>query len=147
MIWFSVATGMNEWNPFSLFPRSFWSVSSGVYPSNNTHFIFPARAGVNPVRRTAHQLRHAFPRTRGGESKDGLLDVEPALFPRTRGGESLILLQAGTGLRLFPARAGVNLAPWLLPHFRAPFPRTRGGESVTVKLLDQATLFSPHARG
>ena len=147
MIWFSVATGMNEWNPFSLFPRSFWSVSSGVYPSNNTHFIFPARAGVNPVRRTAHQLRHAFPRTRGGESKDGLLDVEPALFPRTRGGESLILLQAGTGLRLFPARAGVNRpsndGPALL---QVASPRA-GVNLLHERRTDGARELSLHARG
>ena len=108
---------------------------------------FPARAGMDPGHRSAHQSAPRIPRTRGdGPSKRTLRAFRRQDSPHARGwtpqGSRHLAIRPG-----FPARAGMD------PRWKARstsgsrIPRTRGDGPVVYAVLSHGNLDSPHARG
>ena len=110
-------------------------------------YLFPAHAGVFPLRRPHRLSLCALPRARGGISGLAKLQgVWPNSSPRTRGYFRLHGPRDRQSL-LFPAHAGVF--PWTIgAHFRCgALPRARGGISELHAVPLFAVLSSPRTRG
>ena len=109
--------------------------------------LFPAYAGVFPLRLTPPGVLPPLPRIRGGISLvNPILDTLPTSSPHTRG----YFLSMGTrGFRrgLFPAHAGVFPCLCPTPGNYPPLPRTRGGISSVEKEWVEGKRSSPHTRG
>ncbi len=109
--------------------------------------LFPAHAGVFPVKLSSLSSKGALPRTRGGIST-GITPSTVTLpsSPHTRG-YFLHSKRRTRPRRLFPAHAGVfPPSPELYPH-EYPLPRTRGGISASKRWKQITDSSSPHTRG
>ena len=106
--------------------------------------LFPAHAGVIPLRHHQPGTVCSFPRTRGGDPKgQANWKTKPAFSPHTRGG-------SGRPQREHPQLPGfARVIPKLLSVLRyaIPLPRTCGGDPETSAMGVEVQCFSPHTRG
>ena len=109
--------------------------------------LFPACAGVIPVKKQIHQKLKTFPRMCGGDPYNPIEDIAVIYFsPHVRGwswgvtGQKLKIL-------LFPACAGVILTRIKERSYFIAFPRMCGGDPFFCKSFALNNCFSPHVRG
>ena len=108
---------------------------------------FPARAGMDPLRRFARSSETWIPRTRGDGPSWLSVPVDRHLdSPHARGwtldAEQLLAVERG-----FPARAGMDPAPLRRLPYRRRIPRTRGDGPIVHRQAEGHPVDSPHARG
>ena len=121
--------------------------SFSITKSDFEALVFPACAGMFPLRVVMWKLSHCFPRVRGDVP---FLSPNPILrhlfSPRARG-----CSQAAQGVQwrqsVFPACAGMFLFAFRLEIVLGCFPRVRGDVPTPPPKLCLGTRFSPRARG
>ncbi len=127
-------------------PHARGSTSRMPYPSQRVD-VYPACAGIDPLRYSTHHPRNSLPRMRGDRPLLPLaLRRLNSFTPHARGSTD-----AGAGqdsaAPVYPACAGIDRWPRPSASLATRLPRMRGDRPLPAVLIAGQLVFTPHARG
>ena len=109
--------------------------------------IYPACAGINPIRYASGSQSIDLPRMRGDQpGYTFVLDYWCEFPPRARGSTLVIALSADV-VYIYPACAGISLGKAQLLSRYFNLPRRRGDQPRVTVMVASFSAFTPRARG
>ena len=109
--------------------------------------IYPAGAGINPIRYASGSQSIDLPRMRGDQPASGTDRADmPAFTPQARGSTQIVKLHPFR-VQIYPACAGISPILQMTLRLSLHLPRMRGDQPGYTFVLDHWCEFTPHARG
>ncbi len=109
--------------------------------------VYPACAGIDPDMSSPGLSPHCLPRMRGDRPMDNLgLSCCYRFTPHARGSTGTTPKRAARPV-VYPACAGIDLAPFLAERGFSGLPRMRGDRPGFCRYSRGRRMFTPHARG